>query len=42
LTAEWVRQALARATTPNRKVLAMIDGIWTGPKTNRRTAAKPS
>jgi TetR/AcrR family transcriptional regulator, fatty acid metabolism regulator protein len=36
LTAERVRQAMARATTPNGKVLAMIDGIWTGAKTNRR------
>ena len=35
-TAERVRQAMARATTPNGKVLAMIDGIWSGAKTNRR------
>jgi TetR/AcrR family transcriptional regulator, fatty acid metabolism regulator protein len=36
LTAERVRQAMAKATTPNGKVLAMIDGIWSGAKTNRR------
>lgn len=35
-TAERVRQAMARAATPNGKVLAMIDGIWSGAKTNRR------
>jgi AcrR family transcriptional regulator len=36
LTAERVRQAMAKAATPNGKVLAMIDGIWSGAKTNRR------
>lgn len=36
VTAERVRQAMAKATTPNGKVLAMIDGIWSGAKTNRR------
>jgi TetR/AcrR family transcriptional regulator, fatty acid metabolism regulator protein len=36
VTAERVQQAMAKATTPNGKVLAMIDGIWTGAKTNRR------
>jgi AcrR family transcriptional regulator len=36
LTAERVRQAMAGASTPNGKVLAMIDGIWSGAKTNRR------
>jgi TetR/AcrR family transcriptional regulator, fatty acid metabolism regulator protein len=36
LTADRVRQAMARAATPNGKVLAMIDGIWSGAKTNRR------
>jgi AcrR family transcriptional regulator len=35
-TAERVRQAMAKAATPNGKVLAMIDGIWSGAKTNRR------
>jgi len=35
-TAERVRQAMSKATTPNGKVLAMIDGIWSGAKTNRR------
>ena len=35
-TAERVRQAIARAATPNGKVVAMIDGIWSGPETNRR------
>jgi len=35
-TAERVRQAMADATTPHGKVLAMIDGIWTGAETNRR------
>ena len=36
ITAERVRQAMAKASTPNGKVLAMIDGIWSGAKTNRR------
>ena len=36
LTAERVGQAMAKAATPNGKVLAMIDGIWSGAKTNRR------
>jgi len=36
LTAERVRHAMAKAATPNGKVLAMIDGIWSGAKTNRR------
>jgi AcrR family transcriptional regulator len=36
ITAERVRQAMAKATTPNGKVLAMIDGIWSGAETNRR------
>jgi AcrR family transcriptional regulator len=36
ITAERVRQAMAKATTPQGKVLAMIDGIWSGPETNRR------
>src|SRR5450759_5878807 len=35
-TAERVRQAMAKATTPQGKVLAMIDGIWSGAETNRR------
>lgn len=35
-TAERVRTAMANATTPHGKVLAMIDGIWTGAETNRR------
>jgi AcrR family transcriptional regulator len=35
-TAERVRQAMARAGTPQGKVLAMIDGIWSGAETNRR------
>ena len=35
-TADRVRQAMATATTPQGKVLAMIDGIWTGAETNRR------
>jgi AcrR family transcriptional regulator len=35
-TAERVRQAMEKATTPNGKVLAMIDGIWSGAETNRR------
>jgi AcrR family transcriptional regulator len=35
-TAERVRQAMAKATTPHGKVLAMIDGIWSGAETNRR------
>jgi AcrR family transcriptional regulator len=30
-TAERVRQAMAKATTPHGKVLAMIEGIWSGP-----------
>jgi TetR/AcrR family transcriptional regulator, fatty acid metabolism regulator protein len=36
VTAERVRQAMAKARSPNGKVLAMIDGIWSGAKTNRR------
>lgn len=36
ITAERVRQAMAKATTPQGKVLAMIDGIWSGAETNRR------
>jgi TetR/AcrR family transcriptional regulator, fatty acid metabolism regulator protein len=36
ITAERVRQAMAKATTPHGKVLAMIDGIWSGAETNRR------
>jgi TetR/AcrR family transcriptional regulator, fatty acid metabolism regulator protein len=35
-TAERVRQAMATASTPQGKVLAMIDGIWSGAETNRR------
>jgi len=35
-TAERVRQAMAKATTPDGKLLAMIDGIWSGADTNRR------
>jgi TetR/AcrR family transcriptional regulator, fatty acid metabolism regulator protein len=35
-TAERVKQAMAKATTPHGKVLAMIDGIWSGAETNRR------
>jgi TetR/AcrR family transcriptional regulator, fatty acid metabolism regulator protein len=35
-TAERVRQAMAKATTPHGKLLAMIDGIWSGAETNRR------
>jgi TetR/AcrR family transcriptional regulator, fatty acid metabolism regulator protein len=35
-TAERVRQAMGKATTPHGKVLAMIDGIWSGAETNRR------
>jgi TetR/AcrR family transcriptional regulator, fatty acid metabolism regulator protein len=35
-TADRVRQAMAKATTPHGKVLAMIDGIWSGAETNRR------
>ena len=36
ITADRVRQAMAKATTPHGKVLAMIDGIWSGAETNRR------
>jgi TetR/AcrR family transcriptional regulator, fatty acid metabolism regulator protein len=36
LTAERVRQAMAGTTTPEGRVLAMIDGIWSGAETNRR------
>jgi TetR/AcrR family transcriptional regulator, fatty acid metabolism regulator protein len=35
-TAERVREAMARASTPDGKVIAMIDGIWSGAETNRR------
>ena len=35
-TAERVRQAMAKARTPHGKVMAMIDGIWSGAETNRR------
>lgn len=35
-TAERVRTAMARATTPNGKVIAMIDEIWSGAESNRR------
>jgi AcrR family transcriptional regulator len=35
-TADRVRQAMAKATTPHGKVVAMIDGIWSGAETNRR------
>jgi AcrR family transcriptional regulator len=35
-TAERVRYDMARASTPNGKVIAMIDGIWSGAETNRR------
>ena len=35
-TADRVRQAMSKASTPHGKVLAMIDGIWTGAETNRR------
>ena len=35
-TAERVRQAMAKASTAEGKVLAMIDGIWAGAETNRR------
>jgi TetR/AcrR family transcriptional regulator, fatty acid metabolism regulator protein len=35
-TAERVRQAMGKAATPHGKVLAMIDGIWSGAETNRR------
>jgi TetR/AcrR family transcriptional regulator, fatty acid metabolism regulator protein len=36
ITAERIRQAMAKAITPQGKVLAMIDGIWSGAETNRR------
>lgn len=35
-TAERLRQAMAAAGTPEGKLLAMIDGIWSGAVTNRR------
>ena len=35
-TAERVRQAMAGAGTPEGRVLAMIEGIWSGAETNRR------
>ena len=35
-TAERVRQAMAGAATPEGRLLAMIDGIWSGAETNRR------
>jgi len=35
-TAERVRQAMAGRATPEGRVLAMIDGIWSGAETNRR------
>jgi AcrR family transcriptional regulator len=35
-TADRIRQAMAKAMTPHGKVLAMIDGIWSGAETNRR------
>jgi AcrR family transcriptional regulator len=34
-TAERIRAAMARAHSPEAKVLAMIDAIWIGPETNR-------
>jgi TetR/AcrR family transcriptional regulator, fatty acid metabolism regulator protein len=35
-TAERVRKAMAIAATPEGRVLAMIEGIWSGAETNRR------
>jgi TetR/AcrR family transcriptional regulator, fatty acid metabolism regulator protein len=35
-TAERVRLAMAGAVSPEGRVLAMIDGIWSGAETNRR------
>jgi len=35
-TAERVRKAMSIAATPEGRVLAMIDGIWSGAETNRR------
>jgi AcrR family transcriptional regulator len=35
-TAERIRQAMAKAFTPEGQVLAMIDAIWSGAETNRR------
>jgi TetR/AcrR family transcriptional regulator, fatty acid metabolism regulator protein len=36
ITAERVRLAMSVAATPEGRVLAMIDGIWSGAETNRR------
>lgn len=35
-TADRLRQAMAKASTSNGKVIAMIDGIWSSAETNRR------
>ena len=35
-TAERVRKAMGSALSPEGRVLAMIDGIWSGAETNRR------
>ena len=35
-TAERIRQAMAKAFTPEGQVIAMIDSIWSGAETNRR------